>query len=249
MFSRGSGTTQPRDYLTREERTRIREAALEYGSVPGYNDLSPEARDRWKAYLAQRLEKPKSEVVPADWGRVNGWKISSLTWASLDTGLRPIEVERAVTDWVDVDNSVLRIPKEQSAKVRGNWTVSLQERTADMLDRWLDQRDTRAKYDDADALWLTREGNPYGSSALIYVLGRLCDIAGIETGPQDELILHPPLDRDVHDPRGGSGGRTGPAPPPVATDDDEVRSDPARGSPGRARSDGLNGSTESSPSR
>lgn len=180
-FSSSSGTTQPRDYLTREERTRIREAALEYGSVPGYNDLSPGARDRWKSYLAQRLEKPKTEVVPADWERVNSWKIPSLTWASLDAGLRPVEVERAVTGWVDVDNSVLRIPKEQSAKARGNWTVSIRERTAEVLDRWLDQRETYAKYDDTDTLWLTREGNPYASSALGYVLGRLCDIADIDT--------------------------------------------------------------------
>jgi integrase len=28
---------------------------------------------------------------------------------------------------------------------------------------------------------LTREGNPYTSQSLNYVLGRLCDIAGIET--------------------------------------------------------------------
>lgn len=123
-FSTGPSTTQPRDYLTREERTKIREAALEYGSVPAYNDLSPERRDRWKAHLAHRFEKPKAEVVPADWERANGWKTPSLTWASLDAGLRPVEVERAVTGWVDVDNCLLRIPREHSAKSRGNWTVT-----------------------------------------------------------------------------------------------------------------------------
>lgn len=111
-------TTTPRDYLTREERSAIREAALEYGSVPSYDDVSPQERSRWTAYLAQRFEKPKSEVSPDDWEQANGWKIPSLVWVSLDAGLRPIEVERAVTDWVDVDNGVLRIPKEDSSKNR-----------------------------------------------------------------------------------------------------------------------------------
>lgn len=57
-FSSGSKTTTPRDYLTETERSKVREAALEYGSVPAYSDLSPTQRSRWKAYLAQRFEKP-----------------------------------------------------------------------------------------------------------------------------------------------------------------------------------------------
>lgn len=180
-FSTNNGTTAPRDYLTREERSKVREAALEYGSVPGYSDLSPDARSRWKAYLAQRFEKPKSAVEPADWDRANGWKIPSLVWVSLDTGLRPIEVERAVTTWVDTDNGVLRIPKEDSSKNAGNWLVSLQDRTAEILTRWLRERETYPAYDETDALWLTRQGNRYQSATLRHVLGRLCEIADIDT--------------------------------------------------------------------
>ena len=179
-FDTGSSTTSPRDYLTRDERTKIREAALEHGSVPAYKNLSPEKRDRWKAHLAQRFGKPKHEVVPADWEKANGWKIPSLVATSLDAGLRPIEVERASPRWVDVDSSVLRISKEDSSKNAEHWVVSLQDETAEMLDRWLDQRDTNPKYDNSDHLWLTREGNPYGSSALRQVLRRLCDTAGID---------------------------------------------------------------------
>ena len=180
-FSTDDGTTAPRDYLTREERSKIREAALEYGSVPSYNDLGPEARSRWKVYLAQRFEKPKSEVTPSDWDRANGWKIPSLVWVSLDAGLRPIEVERAVTRWVDTDNGVLRIPKEDSSKSEGHWLVSLQNRTAEILERWIRERTTYAMYDETDALWFTRQGNPYQSATLRHVLERLCDIAGIST--------------------------------------------------------------------
>lgn len=180
-FSTKDEARQPRDYLTRQERSRIREAALEYGSIPAYNNLSPEERDRWKAYLAQRFEKPKGDVKPADWDRANGWKIPSLVWVGLDAGLRPVEVERAVTSWVDLENEVLRIPKDESSKNRENWIVGLQSRTAEMLDRWLTQRNQYPKYSPTDKLWLTRQGNPYQSQSLKYVLNRLCEIAGIET--------------------------------------------------------------------
>ncbi len=91
----GSTAAQPRDYLTREERPQIREAALEYGCIPSYSNLNPSERDRWRSYLAQRFQKPKDIIKPSDWDRANGWKIPSLVWTSLDAGLRPIEIERA----------------------------------------------------------------------------------------------------------------------------------------------------------
>ncbi|AGN02566.1 site-specific recombinase xerd [Salinarchaeum sp. Harcht-Bsk1] len=180
-FSRNSPASQPRDYLTREERNQLREAALEYGSIPAYNDLSPDARTRWKRYLAQRFEKPMEEVVPADWSRANGWKIPSLVWVSLDCGLRPIEVERATTSWVDTENGVLRIPKEESSKNRDNWTVGLTDRTSDSLRRWLSERQNYSEYHGREALWLTREGNPYRSQSLRYVLQRICEEGDIAT--------------------------------------------------------------------
>jgi len=171
-------STTPRDYLTREERTAIRDASLEYGSVPSRDSVHGDERDQWVAYLAQRFEKPKTEVTEADWERANKWKTPSLVAASLDGGLRPIEVERARTSWVDVDNGVLRIPKEESSKNTEHWIVSLQTQTVEMLDRWLTQRATIEKYDDTDALWLTRRSNPYQTSSLRNLLHRLCEIAG-----------------------------------------------------------------------
>lgn len=180
-FVSSSKSTSPRDYLTRSERSAIREAALEYGSVPSYEGVTPQERSEWKAYLAQRFEKPKSEVSVEDWERANGWKIPSLVWVSLDGGLRPIEVERAVTSWVDLENGVLRIPKQQSSKTKENWIVSLQSRTVEVLKRWLEQRGLYDKYDDSDQIWLTREGNPYTSQSLQYILNQLCEIADIST--------------------------------------------------------------------
>ena len=172
---------QPRDYLTIEERRRIREAALEYGSIPAYTALTPEERDEWKTHLAQRFEKPKDDVGPKDFQRANGWKVPSIVWTSLDAGLRPIEVGRATTRWVDTENCVLRIPKDESSKNWDNWVVGVTDRTAAALERWIAERPNYPKYADTDALWLTRAGHPYGSSSLKHVLGRLCEIAGIET--------------------------------------------------------------------
>lgn len=174
-------TTQPRDYLTRDERNRIREASLEYGTVPNYNALTPEERTEWKRHLANRFRKPMDDVGPDDFKKANGFKVPSLVYTSLDAGLRPVEVGRARTSWVDVENAVLRIPKDDSAKGRDNWTVSIRERTATMLDRWMDERHCYSKYDDTDRLWLTREKQPYSSRSLKYLLEQLYDEAGIDT--------------------------------------------------------------------
>lgn len=178
-FSTSSGETNPKDYLTKEERKRVRDAVLEYGSVPNYNGLSPNERDRWKAHLAQRFEKPKSNVGPDDFDRANSWKVPSLIWSALDTGLRPVEVKRATIGWVDVQNKLLRIPKEDSSKNHNNWAVSLTERTANALGRWLAEREQYTKYDDSDALWLNRIGNPYQYYSLNRIFRSVCEEAGI----------------------------------------------------------------------
>lgn len=180
-FTFSEDSSQPRDYLTLAERRAVREAALEYGSVPSYGTLTPSERDRWKQYLSQRFEIPKSDVTPEHWDRANGWKVPSLVAASLDAGLRPIEVERSVTSWVDVDNGVLRIPREESSKNEDNWIVGLRDDTADLLSRWLSERRNYSMYDNTEAIWLTREGNTYSSSSLRYLLHQLCEIADIRT--------------------------------------------------------------------
>lgn len=184
-FGQSDSPSQPRDFLTREERQQIREAALEYGSVPHYNSLTASQRREWKRHLSCRFRKPMAEISRAEFDRANGFKIPSLVWTSLDAGLRPTEVERARVSWVDTDNAVLRIPADDAAKSTDNWTVSLQRRTALMLEKWLSERDLYEKYDDTDRLWLTRESNPYQSTSLKYLLRNLCEDAGIPvTGRQ-----------------------------------------------------------------
>jgi integrase len=170
------------DPFSKQERELLRTTALEYDSIPGYNDLSPEERSRWKAHLAQKLGKPKAEVTPDDWQRASqSWKVPSLIMAALDAGLRPIEIERSTVDWLRLDKQVLHIPKEHAAKNRDHWEPALTDRTCGALERWLRERETRRKYDDSDAIWLTRQGNPYSSSSLNYLLERLLEEMDIQT--------------------------------------------------------------------
>jgi integrase len=180
-FDGSGGNHQPQDFLTREERRAIRQSALNEGNIPAYDSLTAEERNGWRLYISNALGKAYDEVAREDWDEVNGWEITSLVWSSLDAGLRPNEVRNARTAWVDTKNGVLRIPKDESSKNEGNWTVSLTERTATALSRWLEEREQYERYEGTDTLWLTSHGNPHGSSSLRRLLHRLCDQAGIET--------------------------------------------------------------------
>ena len=180
-FDGSGGNHQPQDFLTREERRAIRQAALNEGNIPAHDTLTANERNGWKLYIANALGKDYDDVTADDREEVNGWEITSLVWVSLDAGLRPVEVRNAVTDWVDTRNGVLRIPKEDSSKNQGNWTVSLTDRTATALSRWLEEREMYGRCDGVDTLWLTSRGNPHGSKSLRRLLHRLCDSAGIET--------------------------------------------------------------------
>ena len=177
----GSNTHQIRDFLTDGERRRIKQAVLKYGSVPHYNSLTPGERERWKKYLAQRFEKPKEAVTKSDWEKANGWKYPSIIYTSMDAGFRPKEVGRAKVSWLDLENQMLRIPKEDSTKNVENWHVALSDRATSILRKWIQERERRDKYRDTDALWLTRYGNPYDSLSLNRLLEQLCEEAGIPT--------------------------------------------------------------------
>jgi len=180
-FTSSSNTHQIKDFLTPDERRKLKQAVLEHGSIPHYNSLTPDQRETWKQHLAQRFEKPKSEVSKKDWDRANGWKYPSILYTTMDAGLRPIEVGRAKTSWIDLENQLLRIPKEESTKNTENWRVALSDQSCNMLHHWLAERDHYDKYCETDALWLTKYGNPYGSSSLNRFLKRLCETAGIPT--------------------------------------------------------------------
>lgn len=176
-----SNSKQPKEHLSQKERRKIREAALEVGTVPHYCALTPEERDEWKEHLSYRYRKPKSEIGQPEFERANGFKIPSLVWMSLDCGLRPVEVARCRVSWVDVDNALVRIPASEAAKSDENWEVSIQRQTADILEHWIKERPLYGRYQDTERMWLTREGNPYRSHSLKYLLEKLCREAEIST--------------------------------------------------------------------
>jgi len=83
-FSDPSTNYQPRDYLTRDERTQLREAVMDYQTIPHYNSLSPRERERWKKKLAQKLQKPASQVTKQDFNQANSFKYPSMIYVALD---------------------------------------------------------------------------------------------------------------------------------------------------------------------
>lgn len=170
------------DYFEKEEMRRLREAAYDFGSIPNYKSLSPSERDRWKAELAQRLEKPKEEVTVDDWNHVNTtWKFTSLMLVAQDAGLRPCEVHDASIRWLRLDKRSIAIPKEESSKDRNNWEVAVRDETVEVLRRWKQEREANPKYDDTDALWLNSRGNRYNSKSLNYFLRNLLEEIGFDT--------------------------------------------------------------------
>lgn len=155
------------DPITLNERKTLREAVLEYQTVTKYNNCTPAERDRIRGLLAQRLGKPKEAVTPADWEKENRcWKYPSLFHVTLDTALRPIEIERAKVGWVNLEANRLEIPKDESVKNDACWETPFKSRTGVSLDNWMKQRAADPAYDDTDLLWLTREGNTFTSGPL-----------------------------------------------------------------------------------
>lgn len=165
--------------FTRSQRRKLREAVLEYRDVPDYDEVTREKRDEINRHLAQRFGKAKNKITRKDWDRARSWKYPSLISVSLDAGLRPIEVKRANIDWVDFESGVLRIPPEDSSKVRDYWVCALRSDTVRRLKKWCEERKKRDEYNGSDKIWLTRHGNPYKSRTLKRVLRKICDEANI----------------------------------------------------------------------
>jgi len=168
-----------RDHLQPEEFDPLYIAALDHGSVRHYHQVTPEERDRIKTYLAQRFEKPKSDISPEEFAGTNSYKIPSLVSVTLDVGLQPIEVSRAVVAWINERDDTLDIPAD-AAKTDSGWKCNLSDRSMRALGRWLDERKRYEKYDGTDSLWLNRRGNPYNSNNLNHLLDNLIEASSIE---------------------------------------------------------------------
>jgi integrase len=155
----------------------------EYGADEWTFDYDFDSSSGWRTKPADYFRKEERRALRQAAFDVGGdsWKLASLVLASLDGGLRPVEVMRAKTYWVDRDNHILRIPVEESSKNDDNWETSVQGRTHNALLCWLEEREYIDQYEGTDALWLTSYGNPYGSQSLNRLLDQMCEKAGIDT--------------------------------------------------------------------
>lgn len=174
--------SQSHNYFKKYELGRLYQAAVELSSFKSYNTkMSAEERNRLKIHLAQRFEKPKDEIGPDDFEKANSWKIPSLVAVCCDAGLRPIEVERATVQWVNLRDGELVIPKEDSSKGDEMWEIALSGQSTRALRNWLNERDALEKYDERDEIWLTKYGNPYTTQSLNGLLqDKLIPTANIE---------------------------------------------------------------------
>ena len=175
------GEHQSADKLNFEERWLVREAAMNYGSLPSYHGIDPEERDRINGLIAQRLGKPKDEVTSKDWTRAdNSTKVGSLVAVTLETGMIPIEIAEARLEWYDEQRNILKIPNEYAAKDRPTAELPLTEETGEQMSEWIQERRHYEKYDGSNRIWLNEHGNPYNSKNLCYLVRQLCEKAGIE---------------------------------------------------------------------
>ncbi|MFC6720326.1 tyrosine-type recombinase/integrase [Halobacteriaceae archaeon SHR40] len=181
IFSDGEPQNQP-DPFHKKELRQIWEASLEYKTIPSYNNLTPRKRDEKKADIAQKLGKPKDEVRPADWDRINKcWKIPSLIRSTRGQGWRPDIIGRMEEGWYEPETQTIHIPNGEAPKNDASWNPTLSDEAAFALEKWLDQRELRSKYDGRDEIWLNREGNPYNSGSLNDLLDNLLEEAEISS--------------------------------------------------------------------
>lgn len=77
------------------------------------------------------------------------------------------------------DEGILQVPKDDDSG--DSWIVALRGQTVRALESWFEERQCYDLYADSDKLWLTRQGNPYRSGSLNYLLKQLSEIANIDT--------------------------------------------------------------------
>ncbi len=173
--------TNNADPFKKSELETLTEASLTYKSIPTYDNITPDERDRWKTHIAQELGKPKEEVVPADWDEINNcWKIPSLVRTTRECGWRPDLIGRIEVGWYDGENQTIDIPEGEAPKNDSAWSEPLTDEAAFMLEEWLSQRSNMEMYDGKKEIWLTRKGNPYSSGPLNDLLRNLMEEAGIK---------------------------------------------------------------------
>jgi len=171
----------PSDPFTIDERELLFETAIDYRSPPSYKNVCPEERDRWKADIAQRIGRPKSEIGPEEWSELRrSWKYPALIAITLDTGFRAALIGRLRLEHLELDDAKVIIPPEIAVKNDRKWPNELTNRSVKTLRRWKNQRKNKVKYDGREHVFLNRQANPYNSGTLNDLLDNLLEEGDIE---------------------------------------------------------------------
>lgn len=179
--------SSPWDIFSSEECERIRLEILA-DPLPPFDGLDDDERDPYRSYLSQKFGVPKEEVGREEWRRINGYKIPSLIHTALDLGLRPKEVKRFKVSWLDLGNDQILIPKNDAVKSEARQSPVIQPETSDILENWLDERESYPEYDDTDVLWLNQSGNPFTTRTLNPLLRRVLDYVDIDVGENRRIV-------------------------------------------------------------
>lgn len=171
------------DWFRGYELKKIKSASLRLDSVPDRDSMDEEEINQWAVHLSQRLEKPKYELEDDDW-EVRSWKIPSLTYLSCDVGFRPCEIFASRIQWLDIEKekeAYLRIPRDEDSKSgKRHRSCKISPETVRLLNYWIEERLELPEYEDTDAIWLNRDGNPYKKGTLRYLMIKLQREAGID---------------------------------------------------------------------
>lgn len=91
-------------YFKKYELGRLYEASLEISGFRSYNNksLTSIERERLAHHLASRKGVDVNEIGPEDFKEAGSWKYPSIIAVCCDTGLRPIEVKRSNTEWINL---------------------------------------------------------------------------------------------------------------------------------------------------
>jgi integrase len=186
-FDRNDTTKTEKDKLHKPELKQLYNASLTVYSVPSYHNksMTPKERSNIASMLAERNHKPAEEIGPEDFKKANSWKIPSMIATAINLGLRPVEIKRADTNWIDLENKKMVFPPKDAAKSDEPWVCDLSSEAVTALGKWLTEREAYEKYDDRDALWLNQLGNRYSVKVLNRVFRDLLNEAEIEDGVRD----------------------------------------------------------------
>lgn len=169
-----------KDRFYPDEMNRLYEAALEEYSIKSYHNMTPDERAELKRFISQQQGIKLEDVSKDDFKNVSSWKYPSIVSVTCDLGLRPIEVGKMQTSWLDLERNNINIPARKSTKNKESWSCEISSMSRNALENWLQERQSYEKYNGESEVWLTKYENRYNARNLNRVLDQLIEAADLQ---------------------------------------------------------------------